>query len=64
LLGLPSEFRCYSIPTFFNLDYYTTVSCLPTCQSPDNPPKYQPIKSGDYLLSRFRDVQKYRNAAA
>jgi isopenicillin N synthase-like dioxygenase len=54
----------YSIPTFFNLDYYTPVSCLPTCQSPDNPPRYQPIRSGDYLLSRFRDVQKYRGAAA
>jgi isopenicillin N synthase-like dioxygenase len=54
----------YSIPTFFNLDYHTVISCLPTCQSPANPPKYAPIKSGDYLLSRFRDVQKYRGAAA
>ena len=49
---------------FFNLDYRTPVSCLPTCQSAGNPPKYPPIKSGDYLLSRFRDVQKYRGAAA
>lgn len=54
----------YSIPMFFNLDYRTLISCLPTCQSADNPPKYQPITSGDYLLSRFRDVQKYRVAAA
>jgi isopenicillin N synthase-like dioxygenase len=54
----------YSIPTFFNLDYHTMVSCLPTCQSPANPAKYPPIQSGDYLLSRFRDVQKYRVAAA
>ena len=36
------------------------VSCLPTCQSAGSPAKYPPIKSGDYLLSRFRDVQKYR----
>jgi isopenicillin N synthase-like dioxygenase len=49
----------YSIPTFFNLDYDAPVSCLPTCQSADNPPKYKPIKSGDYLVSRFRTVQKY-----
>ncbi|HEX9466568.1 MAG TPA: 2-oxoglutarate and iron-dependent oxygenase domain-containing protein [Alphaproteobacteria bacterium] len=49
----------YSIPTFFNLDYDTPVACLPSCQSADNPPKYKPIKSGDYLVSRFRDVQKY-----
>lgn len=53
----------YSIPTFFNLDYNAMVSCLPTCQSADRPAKYPPIKSGDYLLSRFRDVQKYRGAA-
>ncbi len=48
----------YSIPTFFNLDYDAPVRCLPTCQSAENPPKYQPIKSGDYLVSRFRAVQK------
>ncbi len=50
----------YSIPTFFNLDYDAPVACLDSCQSPDNPPKYKPIKSGDYLVSRFRDVQKFR----
>jgi len=54
----------YSIPTFFNLDYDTPVACLDTCQSPSNPPKYKPIKSGDYLVSRFRDVQKYRPPTA
>jgi isopenicillin N synthase-like dioxygenase len=54
----------YSIPIFFNLDYSAMVSCLPTCQSASNPAKYAPIKSGDYLLSRFRDVQKYRVVAA
>ncbi len=50
----------YSIPTFFNLDYDALVSCIPTCQSAANPPKYRPILSGDYLVSRFRDVQKYK----
>jgi isopenicillin N synthase-like dioxygenase len=54
----------YSIPTFFNLDYNSVVSCLPSCQSTGSPAKYPPIKSGDYLLSRFRDVQKYKGAAA
>ena len=49
----------YSIPTFFNLDYDAPVACLPACQSPEHPPKYPPIKSGDYLVGRFRDVQKY-----
>lgn len=54
----------YSIPTFFNLDYDAPVRCLPTCQSPDNPPRYQPIKSGDYLVQRFRDVQKFGRKVA
>jgi isopenicillin N synthase-like dioxygenase len=54
----------YSIPTFFNLDFTAQVSCLPTCQSQENPPKYEPIRAGDYLLGRFRDVQKYRDVAA
>jgi isopenicillin N synthase-like dioxygenase len=49
----------YSIPTFFNLDYDTPVACLASCQSADHPPKYPPIKSGDYLVKRFREVQKY-----
>ena len=51
-------------PTFFNLNYHSMVTCLPTCQSANNPAKYPPIKSGDYLLGRFRDVQKYRDVAA
>lgn len=50
----------YSIPTFFNLDYDAPVACLDTCQSPNNLPRYKPIKSGDYLVSRFRDIQKYQ----
>ncbi len=48
----------YSIPTFFNLDYDAPVACLPGCQSAERPPKYKPIKSGDYLVSRFTTVQK------
>ena len=54
----------YSIPTFFNLDYDAPVSCLPTCQSADNPPKHAPIKSGDYLVGRFRSVQKLGRSVA
>lgn len=54
----------YSIPTFFNLDYHTPVACLPACQSATNPPRYAPIKSGDYLVKRFTEVQKYKVPAA
>jgi isopenicillin N synthase-like dioxygenase len=54
----------YSIPTFFNLDYDAPVACLPTCQSEQNPPKYAPISSGDYLVGRFRSVQKFGRPVA
>ena len=53
----------YSIPTFFNLDYDAPVACLPSCQSASNPPKYPPTTSGEYLVSRFKTVQKYKVAA-
>lgn len=53
----------YSIPTFFNLDYNTPVACLPNFQSAQNPPRHAPIKSGDYLVKRFSEVQKYKTPA-
>lgn len=53
----------FSIPTFFNLDYATPVACLPQFQSEDNPPRHAPVKSGDYLVKRFSEVQKYKTPA-
>jgi isopenicillin N synthase-like dioxygenase len=49
----------YSIPMFFNLDYDAPVVCLPTCSNAGSPPKHAPIKFGDYIVSRFKAVQKY-----
>jgi isopenicillin N synthase-like dioxygenase len=54
----------YSIPMFFNLDYEAPVVCLPTCCSEDNPPRHEPIKSGDYIVSRFKAVQKFKTDVA
>jgi len=33
----------YSIPFFFNTNPHHVMSCIPTCCSDDNPPKYPPI---------------------
>jgi isopenicillin N synthase-like dioxygenase len=44
----------YSIAFFCQPDAEAEIACLPTCQSEDNPPKYPPVKSGDYLLSRLQ----------
>ncbi|KAI5678122.1 hypothetical protein M9H77_09072 [Catharanthus roseus] len=43
----------YSIALFVGPGYDYVVECLPTCQSTDNPPKFPPVKSGDYLLQRY-----------
>jgi isopenicillin N synthase-like dioxygenase len=53
----------YSIPTFFNVDYDTPVACLPQFRSDEGPPRYPPIKSGDWLVSRFQAVQGYKTPA-
>ncbi|ESA33987.1 2og-fe oxygenase [Leptolyngbya sp. Heron Island J] len=44
----------YSIAFFCQPDADADIVCLPTCHSQQNPPKYAPVKSGDYLLSRLR----------
>jgi len=53
----------FSIPTFFNLDYHAPVACLANFQSADNPPRHAPVHSGDYLVKRFSEVQKYKTPA-
>lgn len=44
----------YSIPFFFEPAFDTVVECLPTCcDSPNSPPKWPPITSGEHLLSKY-----------
>jgi isopenicillin N synthase-like dioxygenase len=40
----------YAIPFFFDTHPDTIISCLPSCQSADNPPKYDPITYDGYAL--------------
>lgn len=44
----------YSIAFFCEPDPEAVITCLPTCQGPDNPPQYPPITAGDYLMSRLQ----------
>lgn len=53
----------FSIPTFFNLDYAAPVACLPQFRSAEEPPRHAPVLSGDYLVRRFAQVQKYKTPA-
>jgi isopenicillin N synthase-like dioxygenase len=49
--------RRFSIPVFFNPDYRALISCLPTCQSAEDPPKYKPVTAGEYFVHRTNAVQ-------
>ena len=40
----------YSMACFFGPDLDIPLECLPTCQGPGNPPKYEPIAYGDYKV--------------
>ncbi len=52
----------YSCPYFFDMSMDSTVAVLPTCQGPDNPPKFPPVRYGDYLLERLDRNYSYRKA--
>jgi isopenicillin N synthase-like dioxygenase len=54
----------YSVPFFFDMDMDSTVTCVPTCCSEDNPPRYAPVRYGDYLMERLNKNYAYRNPQA
>jgi isopenicillin N synthase-like dioxygenase len=45
-----------SLATFFGPDSSTVVSCLDTCQSKDNPPRYPPITTAEHVMNIFADT--------
>jgi isopenicillin N synthase-like dioxygenase len=53
----------FSVPFFANPDYDVVVECLPTCQSPANPARYEPLAVGPYMLERFTSNWKQPKAA-
>jgi isopenicillin N synthase-like dioxygenase len=50
----------YSCPYFFDMDLDCTVACLENCHGPGNPPRYDPVRYGDYLLERLDRNYLYR----
>jgi isopenicillin N synthase-like dioxygenase len=39
----------YSVPCFIGPNADTLVEALPSCIGPDNPPKYPPVRAGEYI---------------
>jgi isopenicillin N synthase-like dioxygenase len=53
----------YSCPYFFDMDLECTVACLDSCHGPGNPPRYDPVRYGDYLIKRLDRNYAYRKQA-
>jgi isopenicillin N synthase-like dioxygenase len=53
----------YSNPYFFDMDMDVIVECVPTCTDAANPPRFPPVRYGDYLLERLNRNYAYRKTA-
>ncbi len=49
-----ADARRQSIAFFHNANFDCEVSCLSTCSSPTNPPRYAAVKAGPHLVAKFR----------
>ena len=38
-----------SIPFFHQPNFDAVIECLPSCRSADNPPRHQPVTSGEWV---------------
>jgi isopenicillin N synthase-like dioxygenase len=54
----------YSCPYFFDMSMDSIVTVLPTCCGPENPPKFPPVRYGDYLLERLDRNYAYRKQSS
>lgn len=44
--------RRQSIAFFHNINGDVLVECFPSCQSPEQPAKYEPVLAGEYLMRK------------
>jgi isopenicillin N synthase-like dioxygenase len=51
-----------SIGFFYQPNADALISCLPGCDTPDRPPLYPPVRSGDYFLAKSRRAYVERAA--
>ncbi|KAI9066009.1 Clavaminate synthase-like protein [Trametes sanguinea] len=49
-----SGVRRYSIPLFFGTDYDVKLEPIPSCVSPERPPKYDVVTAGEYVKERLK----------
>ncbi|MCV6597370.1 MAG: hypothetical protein OIF40_09850 [Mangrovicoccus sp.] len=51
---LTGSTRRLSMVAFTGPNEAVKVACLPSCQSPEHPPKYAPVNAGDYVMNKIR----------
>jgi isopenicillin N synthase-like dioxygenase len=45
-----------SIVFFHQPNYNALIECIPTCANSDNPPRYPPVRSGDYRDQKYTET--------
>ncbi len=53
----------YAMPFFFDVNRDWLMDCIPTCTSPDNPPRYEPMTYAEYM-SWYTTVDAPRPASS
>ena len=53
----------FSIAYFFDPGMDAVIECLPTCHTAEAPPRYPPVRYGDYLMERLDKNYAYRRSA-
>lgn len=54
----------YSAPFFWDTGMDSEIACLPTCRDDDAPPRYEPVRYGDYVMARLDSNYAYRQQTA
>lgn len=56
--GEAARARRQSFAFFHQPNWHQEIACLPTCLAPRETPKYEPVLSGPYLMSKFQSTVK------
>lgn len=51
----------YAVPFFFDAAHDFPMACLPTCQGPANPPRYEPVTYSEYMRWFARQYDHVRD---
>ena len=54
----------YSVPFFWDTGLDSEIACLPNRSGPDEPPRYEPVRYGDYVIDRLDRNYAYRQRPA